>query len=160
MRQRRRCTQLSPVFKQSSHPLALGVTSRIWSRWLQCRAICFRSPSLMLCHLWTDHAEAFHPCPVLMTRFILLGAGPGKDVLGQRSRFDLRQVDAVEEVFCPLPDPNCKGNLRGSQALERWPEILPFQVDDCLIPVRRVLEVRALCPKAKMIAECLVRTSA
>src|SRR5260221_9085083 len=31
-RQRRKCTQVSPIFKQSSHPLALGVTSRIWSR--------------------------------------------------------------------------------------------------------------------------------
>src|SRR6266702_3298757 len=48
VRQRRRCTQVSPVFKQSSHPLALGVTSRIWSRWLHCCAICFCSPSLML----------------------------------------------------------------------------------------------------------------
>src|SRR5579864_6431210 len=48
VRQRRRCTQLSPIFKQSSHPLALGVTSRIWSRWLHCCAICFCSPSLML----------------------------------------------------------------------------------------------------------------
>src|SRR2546421_13007645 len=48
VRQRRRCTHVSPVFKQSSHPLALGVTSRIWSRWLHCCAICFCSPSLML----------------------------------------------------------------------------------------------------------------
>src|SRR6266446_10569519 len=38
VRQRRRCTQVSPVFKQSSHPLALGVTCRIWSRWVHCVA--------------------------------------------------------------------------------------------------------------------------
>src|SRR5690349_21875608 len=52
VRQRRRCTQLSPIFKQSSHPLALGVTSRIWSRWPHCCAICFCSPSLMLLPLF------------------------------------------------------------------------------------------------------------
>src|SRR5260370_40486975 len=31
-RRRRRFTQVSPIFKHSSHPLALGVTSRIGSR--------------------------------------------------------------------------------------------------------------------------------
>src|SRR6266567_5877735 len=38
VRQRRRCTQVSPVFKQSSQPFALGVTCRIWSRWVHCVA--------------------------------------------------------------------------------------------------------------------------
>src|SRR5712692_4441468 len=46
VRQRRRCTQVSPVFRQSSHPLALGVTSCIWSRWLHCFVICSCFPSL------------------------------------------------------------------------------------------------------------------
>src|SRR6266700_578061 len=31
-RQRRRCTHVSPIFKQSSQPFALGVTCRIWLR--------------------------------------------------------------------------------------------------------------------------------
>src|SRR2546428_6397573 len=30
VRHKRRCTHSSPVFRQSSHPSALGVTSRIW----------------------------------------------------------------------------------------------------------------------------------
>src|SRR6266446_6763250 len=34
-RQRRRWTQVAPIFRQSSQPSALGVTSRIWSRCLQ-----------------------------------------------------------------------------------------------------------------------------
>jgi len=43
-------------------------------------------------HSWTDCAQSFHPFPGLIIRFILLGAGPLKDVLGERSRFELRQV--------------------------------------------------------------------
>src|SRR6266849_3951248 len=39
VRQRRRCTHVSPIFKQSSHPCALGVTSRIWSRCVHVVAI-------------------------------------------------------------------------------------------------------------------------
>src|SRR5438874_1649729 len=37
-RQRRRCTHVSPVFKQSSQPFALGVTCRIWLRCVHCVA--------------------------------------------------------------------------------------------------------------------------
>ena len=37
-RQRRRCTHVSPILKQSSQPFALGVTRRIWSRWVHCVA--------------------------------------------------------------------------------------------------------------------------
>src|SRR6266566_4683218 len=37
-RQRRRCTHVSPILKQSSQPFALGVTCRIWSRWVHCVA--------------------------------------------------------------------------------------------------------------------------
>src|SRR6266849_3703024 len=37
-RQRRRWTHVSPILKQSSQPFALGVTSRIWSRWVHCIA--------------------------------------------------------------------------------------------------------------------------
>ena len=83
---------------------------------------------------WTDQPESFHPFPGVITRFILLGAGPSKDVFGQRSRFDLRQVDPVEEVLCPLPDPDSKLVLRCSQVLERALEIIPLQIDDRLIP--------------------------
>src|SRR6266852_318045 len=48
VRQSRRWTQVSPIFKQSSHPLELGVTSRIWSRWRHCCAMCLCFLSLML----------------------------------------------------------------------------------------------------------------
>ena len=109
---------------------------------------------------WTDHAESFHPFPGVITRFILLGAGPSKDVFGQRSQFDLRQVDPVEEVLCPLPDPDSKLVLRCSQVLERSLEIIPLQVDDRLIPLRGVLQVRTLRPEARTTAECLVLASA
>src|SRR6266516_5712718 len=37
-RQRRKCTHVSPVFKQSSQPFALGVPRRIWSRCVHCLA--------------------------------------------------------------------------------------------------------------------------
>ncbi len=37
-RQRRKCTQVSPVFKQSSHPFALGLTWCMWSRCVHCEA--------------------------------------------------------------------------------------------------------------------------
>ncbi len=107
-------------------------------------------------HSWTDCAQSFHPFPGLIIRFILLGAGPLKDVLGERSRFELRQVDPVEDVYCPLPDPDREGVLRRPQVLERALEILPLQVDDGLIPLRRVLQVRALSPEAHTTAEGLV----
>src|SRR5438477_8760722 len=35
----RRCTQVSPIFKHSSQPLVLGLTSLIWSRCVHCLAI-------------------------------------------------------------------------------------------------------------------------
>src|SRR5947209_18499887 len=38
-RHRRRCTHVSPVFKQSSQPFAPGVTLRISSRCVHCFAI-------------------------------------------------------------------------------------------------------------------------
>ena len=45
VRQRRRCTHLSPVFRQSSQPRACGVTSRIWLRCVHAFAISLFSPS-------------------------------------------------------------------------------------------------------------------
>src|SRR6266566_5940924 len=39
-RQRRRWTQVSPILKQSSQPLALGVTCRMWSRCVHLFAMC------------------------------------------------------------------------------------------------------------------------
>ena len=95
----------------------------------------------------------------MITRFILFSAWPLKDVLGQRSRFGLRQVDLVEEVLCPLPNPDSKRVPRCSQVLERALEIIPLQIDDRLIPLRCVLEVRALCAEAQLTAECLVLAS-
>src|SRR5215471_765679 len=108
---------------------------------------------------WTDHAQSFHPLLGVIHRFILLSARPSKDKLGERSKFGLRQVDP-EEVLYPLPDPDSKWVLRGSQELERALEILPLQVDDRLIPVRCVLQVCALCPEAHSTAESLVLTAA
>ena len=74
---------------------------------------------------WTDLTESFHRLQGVVTRFILLGARPFEDVLGQRSRFDLRQVDPLEEVLCLLPDPDRKGVLPCSQVLEGALEIPP-----------------------------------
>ena len=108
--------------------------------------------------LWTDHAQSFHPLLGVIHRFILLSAGPSKDKLGERSQFGLRQVDPVEVLY-PLPDQDSKRVLRGSHELERALEILPLQVDDRLIPVRCMLQVRALCPKAHSTAEILVLTA-
>src|SRR5258707_14860163 len=45
-RHRRRCTHVSPVFKQSSQPFALGVTLRISSRCVHCFAMKI---SFLLC---------------------------------------------------------------------------------------------------------------
>src|SRR6266566_9301229 len=55
-RQRRRCTHVSPILKQSSQPFALGVTCRIWSRWVHCVARIvsfpmFSETNLFLCKL-------------------------------------------------------------------------------------------------------------
>src|SRR6266853_3930084 len=44
IRHSRKCTQVSPIFKQSSQPFALGVTSLIWSRCVHCFAISFFLP--------------------------------------------------------------------------------------------------------------------
>jgi hypothetical protein len=84
---------------------------------------------------WTDHAEPFHHFPGVKTCFILLGTGRFKDVLGQRSRVDLRQIDPVVEVLSPLPDPDRKRVLRRLRFVERALGFLPLQIDDGLIPV-------------------------
>src|SRR2546421_6048146 len=47
-RQRRRCTHVSPILKQSSQPFALGVTCRIWSRWVHCVAKIVSLPMLFV----------------------------------------------------------------------------------------------------------------
>src|SRR3989442_5378962 len=39
------CVGRVHLFRQSSHPLELGVTSRIWSRWLHGCVMCVCSPS-------------------------------------------------------------------------------------------------------------------
>src|SRR6266849_7010600 len=105
---------------------------------------------------WTDHPESFHRLAGGVTRFILFNARPIKDELGQRFWGGLRQVEAVEEVLCPLPQPDSKGVLRCPQFLERALEIIPLQVHDRCIPLRRVLQVPALRREAETAAECLV----
>ena len=59
-----------------------------------------------------------------------------------------------------MPDPDCKEVLRCSQVLERALEILPLQVDDRLIPLQLMLEVRALYTEARLTADGLVLASA
>ena len=67
--------------------------------------------------------------------FILLGTGRFEDVLGQRSRVDLRQIDPVVEVLSPLPNPDRKRVLRRLRFVERALEFLRLQIDDGSIPV-------------------------
>ncbi len=108
-------------------------------------------------------------------RFEVLGCGIGEACLPFPHRFAgdakplgqarLRQPEhgaqGMDKVTrCPLSDPDSKRVLRCSQVLERALAIIPLQVDDRLIPLRRVLEVRALCTEAQLTAECLVLASA
>src|SRR5258708_14317684 len=58
MRQIRRCTHVSPVFRQSSQPCALGVTSLIWSRCVQAIAI------VLLLRQSTDRSYPSYLTPV------------------------------------------------------------------------------------------------
>src|SRR2546421_4114533 len=54
IRHSRRCTQVSPIFRQSSQPFALGVTSRIWSR---CVQVCINVPLSLSIVRWRAQSE-------------------------------------------------------------------------------------------------------
>ncbi len=54
------------------------------------------------------------------------------------------QIKALEEVQCMRPEPGGKRVLRCAQVLERALEIMPLQVKDRQIPLRRVLEIQAI----------------
>ena len=53
VRQRRRCTHLSPVFRQSSQPRACGVTSRIWLRCVHDVTISLFLPFIQQKHMFS-----------------------------------------------------------------------------------------------------------
>ncbi len=108
----------------------------------------------------TDHAESFHRLQGVVTSFIFFKGRPIKDQFGQRSRRGLSQVETSEEVLCPLPEPDSKRVLRCPQFLEHPLEIIPLQVHNRCIPLRRLLEVHAMRGETQMAAECLILASA
>src|SRR5258708_40094583 len=70
------------------------------------------------------------------------------------------QIKALEEVQCMLPEPGGKRVLRCAQVLERALGIMPLQVKDRQIPLRRVLEIQAIYRETPPPAESQVLVAA
>lgn len=69
-------------------------------------------------------------------------------------------IKGLEEVQCMLPEPGGKRVLRCAQVLERALEIMPLQVKDRQIPLRRVLEIQAIDRETPAAAESQVLVAA